>query len=160
LSRSRPESVPPKRVLFVCSGNICRSPLGEAIFRQQAEEAGLGERFFVDSAGTHGWHEGEPADPRARRVGQRHGVKVTSLARPVVDGDFPAFDVIVAMDRGHFRELRARCPPALRERIRLMREGDGGGDVPDPYYDGEEAFEHVYEMLVGCCQRLLDDLGK
>jgi protein-tyrosine phosphatase len=147
-------------VLFVCSGNICRSPLGEAIFRRQVEAAGLGDRFFVDSAGMHGWHEGEPADPRARRVGRRHGVEVTSIARAVVDGDFEAFDVIVAMDRGHLRALRARCREALRGRIRLMREGDGGGDVPDPYYDGEEAFERVFVLLDGCCKRLLDELRR
>jgi protein-tyrosine phosphatase len=76
-----------RRLLFVCMGNICRSPLGEAIFRQRAAEAGLGERFEIDSAGTHGWHEGEPADPRARQVG-RQGAPVTSIARAVVDADF------------------------------------------------------------------------
>ena len=150
----------PYRVLFVCSGNICRSPLGEAIFRHQAAGAGLAGRFAIDSAGTHGWHEGEPADPRARRVGERRGVAVTSRARPVVAVDFESFDLILAMDRGHLRELRGRCPPPLRSRIRLMREwGDPpGGDVPDPYYDGEEAFEQVFDMLETCCRRLLDDI--
>jgi protein-tyrosine phosphatase len=150
----------PLRVLFVCSGNICRSPLGEAIFRQQAQEAGLENRFVIDSAGTHGWHEGELADPRARRVGEKRGALVTSRARPVVAGDFETFDVILAMDRGHLRELRGRCPVALRERIRLMREFDDppGGDVPDPYYDGEDAFEHVFDMLETCCRRLLVEI--
>jgi protein-tyrosine phosphatase len=147
-----------RRLLFVCSGNICRSPLGEAVFRHLAEERGVADRFAVDSAGTHGWHEGEPADPRARRVGQRHGVPVTSRARPVVDGDFESFDLILAMDRGHLRELLARCPAHLRGRIRLMRDKDGGGDVPDPYYDGEEAFEQVYAMLEVSCRRLLEEL--
>jgi protein-tyrosine phosphatase len=151
-----------RRILFVCSGNICRSPLGEAIFRHLAEEAGKGDLFEVDSAGTHGWHEGEPADPRARKVGQRHGVQVTSLARPVESKDFERFDVIVAMDRGHLRELRSRCPVPLRDRIRLMREFDhpkgGDLDVPDPYYSGEKAFEHVYDLLDTCCRRLLADL--
>ena len=150
----------PLRVLFVCSGNICRSPLGEAIFRHQARDAGLESRFVIDSAGTHGWHEGELADPRARRVGEKRGVLVTSRARPVVAGDFETFDVILAMDRGHLRELRGRCPAPLRERIRLMREFDDppGGDVPDPYYDGEDAFEHVFDMLETCCRRLLVEI--
>jgi len=153
-----------RRVLFVCSGNICRSPLGEAVFRHQAEAAGLGSRFEVDSAGTHGWHEGEPADPRARRVGERHGVAVTSLARAVVDGDFEAFDLVLAMDRGHLRELRRRCPPERRDRLRLMRDFDDAPDdrdrdVPDPYYDGEAAFEHVYDLLDASCRNLLAALA-
>ena len=150
----------PYRILFVCSGNICRSPLGEAIFVQQAREAGHEARFAVDSAGTHGFHEGEPADPRARRVGERRGVLVTSRARPVAAADFESFDLILAMDRGHLRELRGRCPASLRRRIRLMREFDDppGGDVPDPYYDGEEAFEEVFVILDTCCRRLLDEI--
>jgi protein-tyrosine phosphatase len=151
-----------RRILFVCSGNICRSPLGEAIFRHLAKEGGYGDRFEVDSAGTHGWHEGEPADPRARRVGQKRGVEVTSLARPVESRDFERFDLILAMDRGHLRELRARCPAAFRDRIRLLREFDDPGagdlDVPDPYYSGEKAFERVFDLVEGCCRRLLADL--
>ncbi len=148
-----------RRLLFVCTGNICRSPLGEAIFRQRAAEAGLAERFEIDSAGTHGWHEGEGADPRARRVGQERGVPVTSIARAVVAADFERFDLILAMDRGHLRELQKRCPTPLRDRIRLMREWDGSEhDVPDPYYDGEEAFERVFEMLDVCCRTLLAEL--
>jgi protein-tyrosine phosphatase len=152
----------PRRLLFVCSGNICRSPLGEAIFRHQATQAGLDGRFVVDSAGTHGWHAGEPADPRARGVGERHGVPVTSIARPVADADFEAFDLILAMDRDHLAELRARCPTPLRSRIRLMREYErprrGSLDVPDPYYDDEAAFERVFELLENCCRSLLDEL--
>lgn len=149
-----------KSLLFVCTGNICRSPLAEAIFRHQAEQAGQGAIFEVDSAGTHGYHEGEAADTRARKVGRQRGVAVTSIAREVEDGDFERFDLILAMDRGHLRELRARCPLPLRDRIRLMREfGDPpGGDIPDPYYSGEEAFEEVFDLLDGCCRRLLAEL--
>jgi protein-tyrosine phosphatase len=157
----------PRRLLFVCSGNICRSPLAEAAFVLLAERAGRAADFEVDSAGTHGWHEGEPADPRARRVGQRHGAKVTSIARAVVDADFEEFDLILAMDRGHLRELRSRCPPPHREKIRLMRDyepapspdGSAGLDVPDPYYDGEPAFENVYLIVERCSRRLLEDLA-
>ena len=149
-----------RRLLFVCTGNICRSPLAEAIFRHQAEQAGRGADFEVDSAGTHGYHEGEPADPRARRVGASRGVAVASIAREVRDSDFKHFDLILALDRGHLRELRARCPVPLRDRIRLMRDfGDTpGGDVPDPYYSGEETFEEVFDLLDGCCRGLLAGL--
>jgi protein-tyrosine phosphatase len=151
----------PLRILFVCSGNICRSPLAEALFRHKAEEAGLGARFDVDSAGTHDYHEGQPADPRACRVGQRHGLDVTSIARPVVDKDFDRFDMIVAMDRSHRRELRARAGRALAAKIHLMRDFDPdsvGHDVPDPYYDGEPEFEKVLSILEPACRGLLESL--
>lgn len=149
------------RVLFVCSGNICRSPLAEAVFKKQVQEAGLGGRFEVDSAGTHGLHEGEAADPRARKIGTRHGLDVTSIARPVVPADFDAFDVIVAMDRGHRRELRARAGQDREGKIRLMRDFDPasvGQDVPDPYYDGDSAFEKVHTILEPACRGLLESL--
>ena len=149
------------RILFVCSGNICRSPLAEALFKRQAEEAGLSARFHVDSAGTHDYHEGQPADPRACRVGQRYGLSVTSIARPVVDEDFERFDLIVAMDRGHRRELRARAGRAREGKIRLMRDFDPGSvghDVPDPYYDGEPEFEKVLSILEPACRGLLESL--
>jgi protein-tyrosine phosphatase len=162
MSRLDSRAVRARRLLFVCTGNICRSPLAEAIFRSQAEQAGVGALFEVDSAGTHGWHAGEWADPRARRVGERRGVEVTSIAREVEAADFERFDLILALDRGHLRELRARCPTPLRERIRLLREwGEPpGGDVPDPYYSGDEAFEQVFDMLEGCCRRLLAELSR
>ena len=153
----------PRRLLFVCTGNICRSPLAEAIFRHQAEQAGRGSEFAIDSAGTHDYHEGERADPRARRVGEDRGVPVTSIARRVLDSDFEGFDLLLAMDRGHRRDLRARCPEPLRDRIRLMREFDkpaGELDVPDPYYANEQAFVRVYEMLDRCCRNLLQDLTR
>lgn len=160
-SLSSPGVGEPLRILFVCSGNICRSPLAEALFKRQAEEAGLGGRFEVDSAGTHDYHEGQPADPRACRVGRRHGLAVTSIARPVVDEDFERFDIIVAMDRGHRRELRARAGRARHGKIRLMRDFDPdsvGHDVPDPYYDSEREFEKVLSILEPACRGLLDSL--
>jgi len=151
----------PSRILFVCSGNICRSPLAEAIFKSLAHEAGLGERFVIDSAGTHGFHEGDQADPRTRRVGRKHGLNVDSIARPVVDEDFDRFDHIVAMDRGHRRELMARAGPGRGASIRLMREFDPlsrDHDVADPYYGGEDGFETMYSVLVPACRGLLDSL--
>ncbi len=149
------------RVLFVCSGNICRSPLAEAIFKSLAQKAGLDSRFVVDSAGTHGFHEGDQADPRTRRVGRKHGLDVDSIARPVVDEDFDRFDLIIAMDRGHRRELMARAGAGREAAIRLMREFDPGSrdhDVADPYYGGEDGFETMYSVLLPACRGLLDSL--
>ena len=157
-SASTPGAV---RVLFVCSGNICRSPLAEAIFRSLAHEAGLDARFVIDSAGTHGFHEGDHADPRTRRVGRKHGLSVDSIARPVVDEDFDRFDLILAMDRGHRRELMARAGASRAATIRLMREFDPSArdqDVADPYYGGEDGFETMYSVLMPACRGLLDSL--
>jgi len=148
----------PRRLLFVCSGNICRSPLAEALFRRFARDEGLADEFEVDSAGTHDLHEGDRADPRTRRVGEKHGIVVDSIARPVKASDFRDFDLILAMDRGHLRELRARAPEAARDKIRLMRDFDEPGsdkDVPDPYYGGAEGFEEIFRMLSTCCRNLL-----
>ena len=149
------------RLLFVCSGNICRSPLAEAIFKAQAQAAGLADRFKVDSAGTHGYHEGDAADPRTRRVGRRHGLTVDSIARPVIDADFDRFDLILAMDRDHRRELTARAGPGRTAKVRLMRDFDPGArsqDVPDPYYGGEDGFEQMYSILEPACRGLLESL--
>ncbi len=157
---STPSPGPITRVLFVCSGNICRSPLAEAIFKSLAREAGLGD-LVIDSAGTHGFHEGEPADPRTRRVGRKHGLNVDSIARPVVDEDFDRFDLIIAMDRGHRRELMARAGGRRSATIRLMREFDpeaADQDVADPYYGGEDGFEAMYSALMPACRGLLDSL--
>jgi len=161
VSASRAEPTRARRLLFVCTGNICRSPLAEAIFRHQAQQAGRGGEFEVDSAGTHDYHEGQRADPRARRVGEARGVAVTSIAREVEASDFERFDLILAMDRGHLRELRRRCPAPLRDRIRLMGEWDvarDAPDVPDPYYSSDRAFVEVFEMLDRCSRRLLAEL--
>ena len=152
---------PPLKVLFVCSGNICRSPLAEAIFTHLAREAGAASRFVVDSAGTHDYHEGERADPRTLRVGRSHGVDVTSIAREVRASDFKQFDLILAMDRGHQRELLSRSPAEHRHKIEMMRAYDRPGadpDVPDPYYGGLEGFEVMYDILSACCRNLLESL--
>jgi protein-tyrosine phosphatase len=151
----------PLRVLFVCTGNICRSPLAEAVFKRLVAARGLAAHYEVDSAGTHGWHCGELADPRTRRVGDLHATPVESVARELCADDCERFDVLVAMDRGHLRELQARFPPALHSRLVLMRDYDAPGsskDVPDPYYGSFKGFEEVYTILERCCRKLLDAL--
>jgi protein-tyrosine phosphatase len=149
------------RLLFVCSGNICRSPLAEALFAHLARERGVLERFALDSAGTHSYHEGDRADPRTRRVAARHGIEVASIAREIRDSDFASFDLILAMDRGHLRQLRSRSPERHQHKIALMRSYDREGaapDVEDPYYGGLDGFERMYEVLAVCCRNLLEAL--
>jgi protein-tyrosine phosphatase len=148
-------------VLFVCTGNICRSPLAEAIFKGLAQKRGLEGRYEADSAGTQGYHEGDAADPRTLKVGAKHGLRVDSIARELRDDDFTRFDVLVAMDRGHLRVMRARCPQPLQSKLLLMPDYDPEGvlkDVPDPYYGSFDAFEQVYRILDRCSRGLLDAL--
>ncbi len=151
-----------KRLLFVCLGNICRSPLAEAIFRHKCTRRGV--HFVVDSAGLGYWHEGERADPRTIEVGRRFGIEVTSIARQIRPEDLTDFDLLLAMDRDNRRGLRAMG--ADPERVRLMRSFDPDLDgvpeheldVPDPYLGGAEGFVEVYHMLDRACEGLLDHL--
>jgi len=161
----------PTRVLFVCLGNICRSPLAEGVFTHLAKERGVMDRFFVDSAGTGGWHSGEPPDARMTTVAKKRGVTLTSVARKVEPRtDFPGdsgsggADVIVAMDRENFDALIGMGAPEDRVTLLLshdpsMKGKKGKGlDVPDPYYGGDEGFVEVYEMVERACVGLLDEL--
>ena len=155
----------PVSVLFVCLGNICRSPLAEGVFLAVAEARGLGSRFEADSAGTAAYHSGEPPDPRTTAVAARHGVHLTSIARQATRHDFQRFDLIVAMDRSNRRSLerlRGHRPRPGAARIVMMRDYDpesGDPDVPDPYYGGAEGFERVYGIVERCCEGLLDELA-
>jgi protein-tyrosine phosphatase len=153
-------------VLFVCLGNICRSPLAEGLFIHLARERGVLERFRVDSAGTGAWHVGKPADPRSIAVARAHGVHLPSVARQVdPETDFVRFGLILAMDRSNRTDLLDLG--AARERVRLMRSFDptlvGASeqelDVPDPYYGDGDGFERVYEMLLRATTGLLDDFA-
>jgi protein-tyrosine phosphatase len=149
------------RILFVCMGNICRSPTAEGVMRRLIEEAGLD--IEIESAGTGGWHAGEPPDERATVAARRRGVTLAGAARQVRPADFRRFDLIVALDRGNLRELLALAPDQeAADKVRLLREFDpaAGGDldVPDPYYGGDRGFETVLDMVEAACRGLLDEL--
>ena len=133
-------------VLFVCLGNICRSPLAEGVFRATVENAGLSDRFLIDSAGTGAWHAGDPPDPRSIEVAARHGIDLSAQrARQVTDRDFTQFDFILAMDSNNLSTLKSRTRkdhPGLR-----LFLNSPPTDVPDPYYGGDDGFERVYQMI-------------
>lgn len=135
------------KILFVCLGNICRSPSAEAVMRGLIESEGL-EGFEVDSAGTGDWHVGDPADPRAIAAATERGVEIGGTARQVEPSDFEEFDLILAMDRSNHANLLA-MDGADPEKIRLFREmaGEGALDVPDPYYGGDDGFAEVLDIL-------------
>jgi low molecular weight protein-tyrosine phosphatase len=153
------------RVLFVCMGNICRSPTAEGVMRGLLREAGLEDAIELDSAGTGGWHAGEPPDARAAEAALRRGVRLEGAARQVVPEDFERFDLLVAMDRENLGELLAVAPgEEAAEKVRLLREFDPASrdaadlDVPDPYYGGDRGFERVLDLVTAACRGLLDEL--
>ncbi len=149
-------------VLFVCLGNICRSPLAEGVFQHLVIEAGLGQRFEVDSAGTGAWHVGERPDARAEMVAKQHGVELQSRARQITEDDLRHFDYVIVMDRENLRNIERMASASGSEaQIRLLRDFDSeaeGEEVPDPYYGGASGFENVYEMVHRSCQVLLQRL--
>ena len=149
------------RILFVCLGNICRSPTAEAVMRSLVSEAGLDGEIEVESAGTGSWHLGDPPDPRAVAAAAERGVELAGGARQVDEADFASFDLLIAMDRSNRDGLLRLAPDEeARGRVRLLREfGDGEeADVPDPYYGGEEGFAEVVEIVERSCAALLDDI--
>jgi protein-tyrosine phosphatase len=144
------------RVLFVCTGNICRSPMAEGIFRRMIAERKLVEQFEVDSAGTGHWHVGEAADPRAQAVLERYGANFEHVVRQFEPRDLEHYDQIFVMDHGHLAHLLRRAP-VFKNKIRLLMELVGGSEVPDPYQGTPADFERVYGMLEGAIKRYLDD---
>lgn len=156
----------PYRVCFVCTGNICRSPIAEAVFRSHVERAGLGDRVAGDSAGTGGWYAGEPPEPDALDVLAAHGVDGSWLrARQFDVAELATLDLVIALDSGHHAILTSHAGPHAGK-VRLLREFDpaaDGLDVPDPFRGPRDGFEHVYRLVDAAMPGLLDrvraDLG-
>jgi protein-tyrosine phosphatase len=151
------------RVLFVCLGNICRSPAAEAVFAKLAADAGAADDFTIDSAGTGAWHVGESADARMRRAAKNRGIMITSVARQVSRGDFERFDLLVAMDASNFDALLRMAPAGHRSKVVLFRDFDPqspGEDVPDPYYGGDDGFDDVLNIVTRAGEGLLAELTK
>lgn len=149
-------SEPTVRILFVCMGNICRSPAAEAVFIQRLEEAGIAERFRIDSAGTGGWHAGDQADPRSRAEGDRRGYRLDTPARQIEAADFDRFDLLICMDLENAAVLVDRGAPD--DKVRLLLEWHPEGhlqEVPDPYYGGADGFSHMYDLIEAGCDGLL-----
>ena len=152
-----------KSVLFVCMGNICRSPTAEGVFRHHAEQAGVSDRIRIDSAGTHAYHVGEPADRRARAAAERRGISLDGIsARRVTTDDFERFDLILAMDEDNRAQLRAEAPDEHRGKVRLFLEfaDVSETEVPDPYYGGAAGFERVLDLVEDASRGLLETLAK
>lgn len=148
------------RLCFVCLGNICRSPIAEGVMRHLVLGAGLVHEIEVDSAGTAGYHSGDPPDARARSAGRRSGVEVGGRARQFKRGDFERFDYVLAMDSSNFDDLSVLAPDATaRQRLFLLRSFDPaatpGASVPDPYYGDDDDFDDVVRMCFAACEPLL-----
>lgn len=148
-----------KRILFVCLGNICRSPGAEAVFTHLVEKKGLKDEFLIDSAGTGAWHVGEKADYRMRQFGQKRGYNLTSIARAFEPEDFDRFDMIIGMDGQNIRDLKSRARDEKdRRKIHAMTDfctRKGYRAVPDPYFGGDAGFELVLDILEDACEGLL-----
>lgn len=151
------------KILFVCLGNICRSPAAQGVMQALVDEAGLSDRFELDSAGTYSGHKGQLPDNRMRIHARRRGYELTHRSRPVTESDFDRFDIIVAMDASNLSDLRRMAPTVEAERkivemISYCRHPGGYDYVPDPYYERSEGFELVLDLLQDACQGLLDSL--
>lgn len=152
------------RILFVCSGNICRSPTAEGLLRRLVKEAGLSDRVAVDSAGTESYHVGQMPDSRAIATAQDHGVNLYDLvARQVRERDFQEFDWLIAMASEHEVALHKLAPIGEADRIRKFMDflpEDKSDDVPDPYYGPAGGFERVYTLIDRGCRRILESLAR
>lgn len=152
-----------QRILFVCLGNICRSPTAEGVMRGILEQQALTDTVHLESAGTAGYHEGAPPDPRAMEAAQRRGYRLEGQrARQVTTRDFREFDLILCMDRSNLASLETMRPADARARLALFLEytgNQGVPEVPDPYYGGDKGFERVLDLLEEACQQLARELA-
>lgn len=152
------------RVLFVCLGNICRSPTAEAVFRELVQREASPLEIEVDSAGTHGYHLGSPPDERAIAAAARRGIDMSALrARVVEPGDFERFDLVLAMDESVYRRLRNIAPRERADRVRRLLDYApqlNRREVPDPYYGGDTGFEEVLDLVEEAARGLLAALGR
>jgi protein-tyrosine phosphatase len=150
------------KVLFVCMGNICRSPTAQGVFRALVEREGLSDRILTDSAGTIAYHVGEPPDRRARETATKRGINLEDLrARKALAQDFEAFDYVIAMDRANYRDLQEICPPDYLERLHLFMDFAPHlpeDEVPDPYYGGIAGFDRVFDMVEQASLGLLNEI--
>lgn len=153
---------PARKILFVCMGNICRSPTAEGVFRDKVEGAGLSAEFKIDSAGTHAYHVGEPPDLRSQEYALKRGINLsTQRARQVQASDFTQFDLILAMDKDNLRLLQSQCPSAQQHKLKLMMSfatHSPSEVVPDPYYGGGRGFDLVLDYLEDAADGLLASL--
>lgn len=150
------------KVLFVCLGNICRSPLAQGAMQYQLQRVGIESRVAVDSAGTAGYHVGQGPDSRAVEAASRRGIDISGQrARRVGDGDFEVFDYICAMDLDNLTALRSRCPAAEVTRLHLLMDfapGPDAQEVPDPYYGGDEGFDHVLDLIETAVLGIIEEI--
>lgn len=146
-------------VLFVCMGNICRSPTAHGVFRQKVEEAGLSELIEIDSAGTHAYHIGEPPDRRSQQAALQRGFDLSDLrARKIEHADFSEFDYYLVMDQANLSDVMSQCPNEYRQKVQLFLEyadGYSESEVPDPYYGGAQGFNHVLDLVESASDGLL-----
>jgi len=149
-------------VVFICMGNICRSPTAEAVFRHYVESAGMSEQILIDSAGTHDYHVGDKPDTRAQRAAEQRGYYMSKLrGRQVVEGDFLRFDYVLAMDKANLAILQRINPPDSESQLGLFLEyarHHSEREVPDPYYGGADGFERVLDMVEDAAQGLLEEI--
>ncbi len=149
------------KVLFVCMGNICRSPTAEGVFRQLVQARGVADRFVIDSAGTHDYHIGESPDKRTMQAARQRGYDLSMLrGRQVGVDDFAAFDHVLAMDQANLANLQRLCPPEQRHKVELFLHYGRSAEqeVPDPYYGGPQGFEHVLDLVEEAANGLLNSL--
>ena len=154
------------KLLFVCLGNICRSPAAEGVFIHLLNERGLNDRFLVDSAGTGGWHVGNPADRRMQAAASRRGIELPSRARQISLDDLSTFDLVLTMDDDNLmavqalaKEAGSRATASIKPMLSYARNFSET-EVPDPYYGGDTGFEHVLDLLEDACSNLLDELSR